>query len=157
MLIIGVDPGINGAIAKYDGTDLTVADFPKTKSKGRGFELNMAETYDLIDLLFPKCDHAYIELVGARPQEGRSTVFKFGYATGAAHGLLMGMLRCPVTKVTPTVWKRFVGATADKDYSRTRACELFPCSAAEFSRKKDNNRAEAALIAYYGYMQRIKE
>lgn len=156
MKIIGVDPGINGAIGAYDGTSLIVMDFPTLKSKGRGKEVNWVILADEFDVLFTDGDHAFIELVGARPLEGRGSVFKFGYATGGVRAMIAAH-HIPLTAVTPTKWKAAMKLTSDKDYSRTRATELFPKSAAEFKLKKDNNKAEAALIAYYGYTQLLKE
>lgn len=154
MKILGVDPGINGAIALYEGgaNEVLVRDIPTLKSKGRGKEVNEAALADDFDLFFSTADHAFIEKVGARPHEGRGSVFKFGYAAGIVRGMVM-MCRIPVTPATPTKWKLDMGLTSDKDYSRTRATELFPASAAEFRLKKDNNKAEAALIAYYGWLQ----
>jgi len=152
MKILGVDPGINGAIASYDGSDLVVIDIPKLKSKGRGFEVNWALLADNLRILFGGCDHAVIEAVQARPGEGRGTAFKFGYSAGGVRGLIAGM-GYPITMVQPRSWKAKMKLTTDKDYSRTRATELFPASADEFKLKKDNNKAEAALIAYYGLTQ----
>jgi crossover junction endodeoxyribonuclease RuvC len=156
MKILGVDPGINGAIASYDGTDLIVMDFPTLKSKGRGKEINWVILADEFDVMFTDCDHAFIELVGARPLEGRGSIFKFGYATGGVRGLIAAH-HIPLTAITPTKWKAAMRLTSDKDYSRTRATELFPNAATEFKLNKDNNKAEAALIAYYGYMEKVKE
>lgn len=156
MRILGVDPGISGAVASFDGVDVVVVDIPTVKSKGRGNEVNWAALADDLDVMFGDCDHAFVEQVQARPGEGRGTGFKFGYAAGGIRGLVAGR-RYPVTMVTPAVWKRSMGLNSDKDYSRTRATELFPAAASEFRRKKDNNRAEAALIAYYGYMRMTRE
>lgn len=150
MLILGVDPGIKGAIALYDGgSSVVVRDMPITKAKGRGNEINVGALADDMDLLFSVADHAFIENVQARPHDGRGSLFKFGYSAGLIRGLVVGS-RIPVTMVTPAKWKLDMGLTSDKDYSRTRASELFPESASEFRLKKDNNKAEAALIAYYG-------
>jgi len=156
MKILGVDPGINGAIASFDGKHLVALDIPIVKAKGRGNEVNWAALADDLDVLFGDCDHAFIEKVQARPGEGRGSGFKFGYAAGGIRGLIAGR-RYPITMVPPTQWKNEMGLTSSKDYSRTRATELFPDAASEFRLKKDNNKAEAGLIAYYGFMKLTKE
>ena len=53
----------------------------------------------------------------------------------------------PVVFVTASKWTKFHRVGADKDVHRRRACELWPASADYFSRKKDDGRADAALIA----------
>jgi crossover junction endodeoxyribonuclease RuvC len=53
------------------------------------------------------------------------------------------------------VWKRALGVKGDKDVSRQRASALLPRHSGLWLRKKDDGRAEAALIAYYGAAQTI--
>lgn len=150
MRIVGVDPGVNGAIAMYDGETLSVDPFPKLKAKARGYEINWPELCDLLDIKYGGVDHAFIEQVGAMPGQGVSSMFKFGYAAGGIRGALQ-QAGATVHLVTPTKWKAKVGLTRDKDYSRTKAIELFPANHADFKLKKDADKAEAALIAWYGY------
>jgi hypothetical protein len=47
--------------------------------------------------------------------------------------------------VTPQKWKKDMGLTSDKDLSLAMARELWPT--APLSRKMDNGRAEALLMA----------
>ena len=56
----------------------------------------------------------------------------------------------PLTMVAPLKWKRALGVPADKDGARARASQLLPAHAGLWCRVKDDGRAEAALIAYYG-------
>jgi crossover junction endodeoxyribonuclease RuvC len=44
--------------------------------------------------------------------------------------------------------------TSDKDAARGVAIQRFPAMAGAFARKKDDGRAEAALIALYGWEAR---
>lgn len=156
MLILGVDPGNSGAYALYDGSLLWTEDMPKLRSTSRGFEINWPALNlmidEAIDLHFcgDSIDTSYVERVGARPGQGVSSMFKFGTAYGGILGMLAAKF-IPVTLVTPSVWKKHVGATADKDVSRNRASQLFPKAACMFTLKKDNGKAEAALIAKYGW------
>lgn len=54
-----------------------------------------------------------------------------------------------VDQVRPTVWKRALGLGKDKEASRLKAMQLFP--SADLRRKKDQGRAEALLLAVYGF------
>ena len=58
------------------------------------------------------------------------------------------LLEVPMTIVEPSVWKKFHQLRGgDKEAARQRALQLFPAAHALFARKKDHQRAEAALIA----------
>ena len=46
--------------------------------------------------------------------------------------------------------RRSLGLPSDKELSRRRAIETWPGSAGMFARKKDDGRAEAALLALWG-------
>lgn len=153
MRILGADPGsASGAIALYDGKLIDVFDVPVVTSKGRGSELDLNSLDADLSMRIGTWDHAFLELVSMRPGEGRGSGFKFGEGCGCIRGLLVAR-GLPITRVSPAVWKKAIGLNTDKEYSRTRALELFPELASQFQRKKDHNRAEAALLAYYGYMK----
>jgi crossover junction endodeoxyribonuclease RuvC len=85
---------------------------------------------------------------------GIAASFRFGVAYGAVLGIL-GALTVPFHLVSPTVWKKHFHLSKDKDASRALALRRFPACAQHFERKKDHNRAEAALLALYGYELRI--
>jgi crossover junction endodeoxyribonuclease RuvC len=67
---------------------------------------------------------------------------------GIAKGVV-GSLHIPTINVAPTKWKKHFGLTADKEQARALAISTWPFSE-HFRRKKDNGRAEAALLALYG-------
>lgn len=153
LLILGVDPGLSGALAWITPDTqriVAIEDMPVTAAaSGTGRSeispaaLSMLVTRD--NLL-----SAVLERVSSRPGEGVSSAFKFG--TG--YGMIQGVLAAhgvPVRFVTPQVWKRAMGipSGAPKDASRQRAMEAFPTQALLFSRKKDHGRADAALLALY--------
>jgi hypothetical protein len=52
--------------------------------------------------------------------------------------------------VPPATWKKAMRLKGGKDESREAAMRLWPASAGLFARVKDNDRAEAALIAEWG-------
>ncbi len=152
MKVIGIDPGLTGAIAIYDGSRVIVEDVPSVKGKVRGNDLNYVGLCDIMDVQFSHADHAYIEQVGAMGnQQGASSVFKFGSVYGAIIAAV-AFVHVPYTLVPAMKWKGDLGLSKDKERSRARALQLFPKDASYFSRKKDDDRAEAALLAWYGYM-----
>jgi len=91
---------------------------------------------------------AVIERVGSRPGEAPSFAFQFGRGVGMVEGVLAA-LHVPTDYVTPQQWQKAVGARDGKDGNRQRAAELFPAYAHLFARKKDDGRADAALMAWW--------
>lgn len=152
MQILGVDPGASGALVILETTtgDLTVLDMPTVEIKRGARMVRQVSAQLLVDLLSPfQIGHAYIEKVGAMPGQGVSSMFAFGRAAGVVEGVLAG-LRVPLTFVTPQEWQKALRVTGGKDGARHRATQLFPAGSTYFSRKKDDGRADAALIAKYG-------
>lgn len=159
MKVIGVDPGLTGGVAMYCGgtfkdVELIVAPIPIHRAiSGRGNDVSAAELVDTYDVLFSDADHAFIERVGAMPQEGASSSFKFGYVAGLMYGIIAAH-RVPITMVNPQKWKAIMGLGKHKNVAVARACELFPHHVSFFKGPKGGDRdgpAEAALIAKYGY------
>lgn len=152
MIIMGIDPGLSGAIAFYDTAtgDLTVHDMPTievTRNAKAKREISAQLLAEVIAAGYAK--GAYLERVGAMPGQGVSSVFSFGRSVGMVEGVLAA-LDIPTTIIPPTTWQRKVNARGGKDGSRDRAMQLFPKYASLFARKKDDGRSDAALIAYYG-------
>ena len=87
--------------------------------------------------------------LGARPGQGVSSMFNFGKSYGICLGVSAG-LKLPTTTVTPVVWQRALKVEKGKDGNRLRAVQTFPNFSNLFARKKDDGRADAALIAYWG-------
>ena len=89
------------------------------------------------------------------PAKGAVGAFSFGRARGVVEGVLAAAgVRCQF--LTPACWKRAVGLPPgrDKDAARGAAIQRWPAKAELFSRKKDDGRAEAALIAIAGLMRK---
>jgi crossover junction endodeoxyribonuclease RuvC len=98
-------------------------------------------------------DLLVIEDVRGMPGDSRGSGEVLTYCVGLVEGIATG-LEVRVRRVTPVVWKRWAGLLkADKDASRRAACDLFIAQAGLFSRKKDEHRAEAALMAMWGAAQ----
>lgn len=151
MKILGVDPGLQGALATWDGKHLHVADVPIMKARARGNEINLPALSDVVNELIP-FNIAYVERNSVRPKEGISSAQKNGLVAGMLLGCVAMYCR-QIIRPTPNQWKKAMKLTKDKEYSRTRAIEEFPDYHHFFAKKKDHNRAEAALLALYGYRQ----
>lgn len=152
MRILGVDPGATGAVALItDDIGLVSIDDMPSLSVRRGksdkLEVNGSALARYLSVLAP--DVAYIEAVGGMQGQSASAAFNFGRACGAPE-YICAALRIPVVRVSPGRWKRAMGLKGGKDESRMLATRMWPAHARLFERKKDNDRAEAALLAEYG-------
>jgi len=145
--ILAIDPGLTGAMAYYQ-TDfyenIVVADMPVVDGEINVHQLN----YMLRATSF---DVAYIERVGPMPRDGVRQAWRFSAAYTAAR-TVVSLIGIPTKLVAPTTWKKamkMAGGPEGKEQCRALAIELFPSCAAAFERKKDQGRAEAALLAVY--------
>lgn len=133
MIVIGIDPGLSGAIAaigdgeprwiKLDSTERDIADWMKN---------------DLWQF-------AFIEKVHSMPKQGVASSFKFGQSYGFLRGLLVGA-EIPFEEVSPQRWQKAMECLTkgDKNVSKSRAQQLFP------KVKITHANADALLIAEYG-------
>ena len=107
--ILGIDPGINGAIAVLDarGYLLGVVDMP---ALGDGPAGRRNVNAPLLAEIVAKshATQAFVEYVGARPGEGAVGAFSFGRTRGVVEGVLAA-LGVPIAFLTPPRWKRLVG------------------------------------------------
>ena len=87
------------------------------------------------------------------PAKRREHVRLFGRVVGEIEDIIAA-LAIPVTFVRSVTWRRAFTVLAGKDGSRLRASELLPAYAERFRRKRDDGRAEAALMALWGLTRR---
>jgi len=144
--ILGIDNGLHGALSFYDGAELIIYDMP-IYSTDRPV-LDLIRLADIIRINKP--DHAYIEKLTPLPKISGLTAFSMGHSEGAIIAT-MTALQVPFTLIRPAKWKKAMQCPADKDAARMRASQLLPQFAHNWSRKKDDGRAESALISLYGY------
>ena len=157
MLIIGIDPGISGAICFFDnGKILDVIEMPTmNEGKKNKRQVNGAQIYNEISKRVNKTHNddvrVVVEQVSAMPGQGVTSMFNFGQSFGILKGLCSAM-QLSIYFVRPARWKRFYNLiNSEKDASRTRAIEIFPYFSSNLSKKKDSNKADAILIASYYY------
>jgi crossover junction endodeoxyribonuclease RuvC len=151
--ILGIDPGLSGALALLTSLgELTVDDMPTVEIERGGKskrELDTAALCSLIREMAPS--HAVLERVGARPGQGVTSMFAFGRSCGQIEGAIAAR-RVPLSYVAPPTWRRALSVPVGKDGSRLRASQVLPAHAERWRRVKDDGRAEAALIALWGLL-----
>lgn len=152
MIYLGIDPGLDGAMAAIyeDGSTIT-SDTPSAKDgKKRRYQIAVMvqEIRNLQVILDMSRIRACIERVHSMPKQGVASSFTFGEGFGLWQGILAG-LGIPFDLVTPQAWKKALmdGQAKEKDASRIVAQRLFP--SAELHLKKHHGRADALLIAEY--------
>ena len=155
MIIIGIDPGINGAICFFKkGEVLDVIDMPtmaegkKNKRQVNGQQI-FNEFSKRIELYSKDNIKVVVEKVSAMPGQGVTSMFNFGQSFGVIKGVCAAM-QLPIFFVTPAKWKKYFDLiNTQKDASRTKAIEIFPKISQILSKKKDSNKADAILIASF--------
>jgi|TARA_B110000116_G_scaffold263280_1_gene269588 crossover junction endodeoxyribonuclease RuvC len=155
MIIIGIDPGISGAISVIENKKiLEVYDTPTMiDGKKNKKQINSAQVVNIIkeriNLNRDKEVIVVVEQVNAMPGQGVTSMFNFGKSFGVIKGICAA-LGLPIHFVRPTKWKKhFNLIKTNKDASRTKVIEAFPEISNKLHRKKDSNRADAILIALY--------
>ena len=157
MLIIGIDPGISGAICFFeDGKVKEIIDMPTmAEGKKNKRQVNGPQIYNEISLRINKFQKkdiiVVIEQVSAMPGQGVTSMFNFGQSFGVLKGICSAM-QLSLYFVRPTKWKKYFGLIkTEKDASRTKVIEIFPYISSQLSKKKDSNKADAILIASFFY------
>lgn len=144
MRIVGIDPGITGALAFWKHGELfEVVDMPIFDGRCDGRSL--ADHFQAFE---PEV--IYLEWTQPMPKNGSIASYSLGLNSGIVVGVVQA-LEIPLERVRPAAWKLKMGLRGKpKSASRGMATELFPHAAHMFRRVKDDGRAEAALIARYG-------
>ena len=161
MKIIGIDPGLSGAIAVLENNKvLNMFDMPvMSEGKKNKRQLNSALLVALIkeNIENSKEVSVVVEQVNAMPGQGVTSMFNFGQTFGAIKGVCAA-LGLPIFFVRPSKWKKhFELINSSKDSSRTKAIEMYPSLSDDLARKKDVNKSDAILIARFYSETRLNE
>ena len=155
MIIVGIDPGITGAICFFSkGKVIDVIDMPTmAEGKKNKKQVNGRQIFNEINLIKNKFLNeniiVVVEQVSAMPGQGVTSMFNFGQSFGVIKGICSAM-ELPIYYVRPAKWKKYFNLiNSEKDASRTKAIEMFPKISHKLSRKKDNNKADAILISQF--------
>ena len=172
MLILGIDPGVNGGMALVDygkgelglvdSGPLTYVDSvgglgKKTLDVGKfladlrtislwGSRALLSESE--AELIGPGVEQVVIEAVQGRPGQNLANSMAGAYNFGKLVAIVETFFRMKPYIAPANIWKPDLGLTSDKGQSVALANELFRSPEA-WPRKKDEGIAEAALIAYW--------
>lgn len=161
MLVIGIDPGLSGAIAILeDKKVLNILDMPvMAEGKKNKRQINSAQLVNIIKKNIHKTDEisVVVEQVNAMPGQGVTSMFNFGQTFGAIKGVCAA-LELPIFFIRPSKWKKhFELINSSKDASRTKAIEMYPSLSSQLTKKKDVNKSDAILIARFYFETRLKD
>ena len=142
MLIIGIDPGIKGAICILkDGEILDVFDMPTMPvGKKNKSQINGSQIFNEIQKAIINQDKkeikVVIEQVSAMPGQGVTSMFNFGQSFGVVKGVCAAM-QLSIHFVRPTKWKNYFDLIkTEKQASRTKVIEIFPTFLIGYRKKK---------------------
>ena len=161
MKIVGIDPGLSGAIAILENNKvLNIFEIPvMSEGKKNKRQLNSALLVNLLKANINKEEEVavVVEQVNAMPGQGVTSMFNFGQTFGAIKGICAA-LNLPIFFVRPSKWKKhFELINSSKDSSRTKVIEMYPSLSNQFARKKDVNKSDAILIARFYSETRSKD
>jgi crossover junction endodeoxyribonuclease RuvC len=156
MRILGIDPGLSGALVVLDTSVIVaVIDAPTikmVKAHRTRSELDVDAMVRAVgDWATGPTMFAVIEMAETRPHQSITSALTTGIGMGIWEGILAAY-RLPRERVLARTWKaamRIPGGPEGKGQARKKAAELFPAVADKFKRVEDHGRAEAALIAEY--------
>ncbi len=161
MKIIGIDPGLSGAIAILENNQvINIFEIPvMSEGKKNKRQLNSALLVSLLRDNINKSEEVavVVEQVNAMPGQGVTSMFNFGQTFGAIKGICAA-LDLPIFFVRPSKWKKhFELINSSKDSSRTKAIEMYPKLSNQLAKKKDVNKSDAILIARFFSETRFTE
>lgn len=154
MKIIGIDPGLKGALALIDdGKLVEVVDIEASDSR-----INAAHLVAQLRRWMP--EFAVCELVTARPGQGVTSMFTFGHALGSITAVLAA-LQIPYLLIRPQIWQSHFeiqsSSSAKAEHKREiadRAEALFPGAPLYGPRGAlKDGRSDALLLACYAHDQ----
>lgn len=169
MLTIGIDPGLTGALSVLDhhGQLLAIEDIPTMQIAEAGpkttiqREVDVCALYAMLRHLVPADDKAFC-VMEHTSSVGAMLGDQAKLSLAATKASVMAVLRIQgfdVHRVHPATWKRFYGIKEPapgvvrpngKKQALALAREFYGQPIA-LKREKDHNRAEAALIARWGF------
>ena len=157
-MIIGIDPGNEGAIATLSNRPARVRMMPTLKETKSRRVYDEQKIRQFLEQRKKAIQHVFIEKVGVRPGEGAVGAMSFGTGYGILRGICIG-LHIPYTLVLPASWKRTICKGMNTDVKKSKqasiiiAKRLWPdISLLPTPRCKNESdgMADALCIAEYG-------
>ena len=161
MKIIGIDPGLSGAIAvMHNKKVINMYDMPvMAEGKKNKRQLNSSQLVNIIKENINEDEETIVvvEQVNAMPGQGVTSMFNFGQTFGAIKGVCAA-LKLPIFFVRPSKWKKhFELINSSKDASRTKVIEMYPTLSGQLAKKRDVNKSDAILIAKFYFETKLKD
>jgi crossover junction endodeoxyribonuclease RuvC len=168
VIVLGIDPGLSGAIAFLPHNGMPdVVDLPTVPTEESGPIARRIHGLGLKSLLRERCPPSEPVLVVmealATGGQGRGNAASVGsqFDTHATIRTVCELLGLKPRKVSPQSWKSFYGIKGEgntpqersrdlKEKSLAMARELYPACAHQLRLAKSHNKAEALLIARWG-------
>lgn len=158
MLIIGIDPGLTGAVTilGHHGELIAIEDIPTMPIPEAGpkttvkKEVDVRALYRLLHDFVPADEKAMVVMEHAS-SVGSSVGEQAKASLAATKASIVAVVRLQghdLRRVHPMTWKKFFGLSSDKKECLGLARKLYPDSR-DLDRAKDHNRAESLLIARY--------
>ena len=144
-LILGIDPGVNGAVAL-----IRVEDGVITQCRAGAIDLERLHVFTRSTAL------VVVEAQHASPQMGVRSAFALGQAYGAVRGVLAAAGHPAVVYVQPAAWRGaygLSGGAAGKDAGIALARDVLR----EPERPLTHDEADAVLLAWYGWRNVIQK
>jgi len=148
--IVGIDPGVQCALALLNGAVVEFNDNTMVKVKRGASQKKEPEARFIANALRRWApDLVIIEKVHGFPGESIAAVNQFMRARGICEGVAAG-LGVPYELVEPARWYKDLKLRRGDDASRLRCLELWPALAGELEAKNTHNKADALLLALWG-------
>lgn len=159
MRVVGIDPGKSGGLCILDN-ELIMNLIPMPLNSDG--DIDFGEIARFLECWHPKV--VYIEKVGARPHQGVTSMFNFGFGTGGLYGIC-ATLKLPVVNVSPQTWQKFLmgkekGVPHTKEKTIEFCMNIFPdvnLKASARCRNAHDGMADALAIATYAMMKESEE
>ncbi len=167
MIVVGIDPGLTGALSFVDTATgaVVIEDMPTKERSARGEVSKRVDGLALATLVrrhvppntvaMSACEA--VRSFGRSDPARAATVDSLQMTLGAIMAVF-DVLRCPCVLVEPRAWQKLAGIVGKAKEAREKgalpaavlkARELYPAAAPMLGRVKDHNRAESLLIAHF--------
>ena len=156
-MILGVDLGLDGAIARVQPRGVTaIEDIPTFALPSKGMVKRAIEPVELMAVLrrlVPAGEKAIAVVEEVHTFPSNKNAPQAGGSLMETKGCVRAVLALAGIKthwVDPQAWKALYGLNSSKDASLGIARTLYPDLQHLLTRKLDHNRAEALLLAHWG-------
>lgn len=156
MIVIGIDPGLTGAIAFLShNRPPDVVDLPTVPIEGGGTVRRRLHAPALRSLIRERCPATepvlvVIEDLSAGGRDSSAQTVGSQYRTRGCIEATLELLGLKPHVVHARTWKKFYALDSDKGRALRLARELYPSLEGALRRACDHNRAEAVLLARFG-------